>query len=288
MQIQPDLEKLTALDLTVTDVMTAARESIALRGGGFVETQSQRITIHIWLAAPDRAPSPRAPLRRCAHAAVKLGDVATITIGQAFPVGDATIMGKPGVLLTVSGQFGANTLDATEAVEAALAEMAPQLKEREITVYPAFSHRPSTFIERALGNLERALALGSALILIVLYAFLRSVRAALISFLAIPMSLLAAVVVLGYFGQSLNTMTLGGFALALGVLVDDAIIDIENIMRRLRQARASGETDDLKVIEDASIKSADRCSTACWPSSSSFCRYCSRAASRAASSARWR
>jgi CzcA family heavy metal efflux pump len=253
LQIQPDLEKLTALDLTVTDVMTAARESIALRGGGFVETQSQRITID----TPPPAPDPRAIAQTVVtmrnNQPVKLGDVATITIGQAFPVGDATIMGKPGVLLTVSGQFGANTLDATEAVEAALAEMAPQLKEREITVYPAL-HRPSTFIERALGNLERALALGSALILIVLYAFLRSVRAALISFLAIPMSLLAAVVVLGYFGQSLNTMTLGGFALALGVLVDDAIIDIENIMRRLRQARASGETDDLKVIEDASIE----------------------------------
>ena len=113
-------------------------------------------------------------------------------------------------------------------------------------------HRPATFVVRALGNLEKALTLGSGLILIVLYAFLRSVRASLISFLAIPLSLLAAVVTLGAFGQSLNTMTLGGFALALGVLVDDAIIDIENIARRLRQAPP--DADRLKVIEDASIE----------------------------------
>ena len=105
-----------------------------------------------------------------------------------------------------------------------------------------------------MSNLEHALALGSALILIVLYAFLRSWSAALISFLAIPLSLLAAIFVLAEFGQTLNTMTLGGFALALGVLVDDAIIDIENIMRRLRLAKAAGRDDDLQTIEDASIE----------------------------------
>ena len=126
-----------------------------------------------------------------------------------------------------------------------------RLERRGIKIYPAL-HRPATFVVRALSNLETALTLGSALILIVLYAFLRSVRASLISFLAIPLSLLAAVVVLSEFGQSLNTMTLGGFALALGVLVDDAIIDIENIARRLRQAPA--DANRLAVIEDASIE----------------------------------
>ena len=162
-------------------------------------------------------------------------------------------MGRPGVLVTVSGQFGANTLKATEAVEAALAEFMPTLKARGIEVYPTL-HRPATFVERALSNLQSALTLGSVLILIVLYAFLRSWRAALISFLAIPLSLLAAVVVLVQMGESLNTMTLGGFALALGVLVDDAIIDIENIMRRLRLASATGTVDREAVIEEASIE----------------------------------
>ncbi len=252
-QVQPHQDKLTGLGLTITDVMNATREAIALRGGGFVETASQRITIDTPPPAPDPRAIAQTLLTMQNGQPIKLGDVATVAIGQATPVGDATIMGKPGVLLTISGQFGANTLEATEAVEAAMAQFEPQLKEREIEIYPAL-HRPATFIERALGNLERALALGSAFILLVLYAFLRSFRAALISFLAIPLSLLTAVAVLGYLGQSLNTMTLGGFALALGVLVDDAIIDIENIMRRLRQANAEGNSNSLGVVEDASIE----------------------------------
>ncbi|MEZ5899272.1 MAG: efflux RND transporter permease subunit [Hyphomicrobiaceae bacterium] len=252
-QIQPDLEKLSILGLTVQDVISAGREATALRGGGFVETASQRITIDTPPPAPDPLAIAETVVTLQNNQPIRLGDVATVTIGQAIPVGDATIMGKPGVLLTISGQFGANTLQATQAVEAALDEFKPLLQQREIEMYPAL-HRPATFIERALGNLERALALGSALILIVLYIFLRSARAALISFLAIPMSLLAAVAILGYFGQSLNTMTLGGFALALGVLVDDAIIDIENIMRRLRQAKVAGNADNLSVVEEASIE----------------------------------
>ncbi len=181
-----------------------------------------------------------------------IGQVANVTIGPAVPIGDATIMGRPGVLVTVSSQFGANTLKATEAVERALEDLKPALERRGIDII--LLHRPASFIERALSNLEHALALGSALILIVLYAFLRSWKAALISFLAIPLSLLAAIFVLAEFGQTLNTMTLGGFALALGVLVDDAIIDIENIMRRLRLAKAAGRDDDLQTIEDASIE----------------------------------
>ena len=184
---------------------------------------------------------------------IKLGDVATVTFAPALKVGDATIMGTPGVLVTISGQFGANTLEATKGVEAALEELKPALHQRGIEIYPAL-HRPATFVVRALSNLETALTLGSALILFVLYAFLRSVSAALISFLAIPLSLLAAVVVLAQMGLSLNTMTLGGFALALGVLVDDAIIDIENITRRMRLARAAGRTDLIPVVEDASIE----------------------------------
>ncbi len=252
-QIQPKLDRLTALGLTVSDVMKAGREALTLRGGGFIETAAQRIT----LETPPPAPDPQAIAQTLVtmqnNMPIKLGDVATVTIGPATPVGEATIMGRPGVLLTVSGQFGSNTLVATKATEEAMAEMTPVLEARGIEVFPTL-HRPATFVERALGNLQGALLLGSALILLVLYAFLRSVRAALISFLAIPMSMLAAVVVLSWMGQSVNTMTLGGFALALGVLVDDAIIDIENIMRRLRQARRAGDTDAYAVIESASIE----------------------------------
>ena len=252
-QIQPKLDRLTALGLTPADVITSARAALALRGGGIIETASQRITIETPPPEPDPHAIAETTLTIQNERPIKLGEVATVTFAPAVKVGDATIMGRPGVLITISGQFGANTLAATQAVEAALDELTPGLKQRGVEVYPAL-HRPATFVVRALGNLRSALTLGSVLILFVLYAFLRSVTAALISFLAIPLSLLAAVVVLAQFGQSLNTMTLGGFALALGVLVDDAIIDIENITRRLRQAHGGTGTGHLQVVEDASIE----------------------------------
>jgi CzcA family heavy metal efflux pump len=252
-QIQPKLDRLTALGLTPADVVASARAALALRGGGIIETTSQRITIETPPPEPDPHAIAETTLTIQNERPIKLGEVATVTFAPAVKVGDATIMGRPGVLITISGQFGANTLEATRATEAALDELTPALKQRGIEVYPAL-HRPATFVVRALGNLRSALTLGSVLILFVLYAFLRSVTAALISFLAIPLSLLAAVVVLAQFGQSLNTMTLGGFALALGVLVDDAIIDIENITRRLRLAQGVAGASHLQVVEDASIE----------------------------------
>ena len=250
-QIQPKLERLNALGLTMADVVSAGRQALALRGAGFIDTGPQRVTIE--------TPSPDALPKNLSDALVtvqnnqpiKLGDVATVTIAPGLQFGDGLVQGQMGVLLTISGQFGENTLAATQGTEAVLDELLPTLKAKGVTAYPAL-HRPATFVQRSLSNLEHALLLGAALILTVLYAFLRNVRTALISFAAIPLSLLAAIAVLSAMGQTLNTITLGGFAVALGVLVDDAIIDIENIMRRLRQGAAQGNTDRLDIIREAS------------------------------------
>ena len=163
-------------------------------------------------------------------------------------------MGKPGVMMSLASQYGANTLTATLAVEKALADLEPALKGRGITLYSAL-HRPANFIERALGNLKESLVIAAVLILAVLYLFLRDFRAALIAFTAIPLSLLAAVAVLDRMGLTLNTMTLGGFAVALGVLVDDAIIGIENILRRLREnKRLPDPKPRLDVLREASLE----------------------------------
>ncbi len=154
LQIQPKIERLTALGLTLNDVSTAVREAIALRGGGFIETNAQRITID---TPPRRQIHSRSVKRSYSMrngSPIRVSDVADVAIAPAVQVGDATIMGKPGVLITVSGQFGANTLKATEAVEAALAEMTPTLKARGIDVYPTL-HRPATFVQRALSNLQQ-------------------------------------------------------------------------------------------------------------------------------------
>ncbi len=253
-QIQPDVNRLTALGLSLSDVATAARSALSLRGAGFIDTASQRIAITVPAPAPNPRDIAQTVVTRVNGVPVYLSTVATVTLAPELRVGDAIIQGKPGVLLTVSGQYGANTLAATKGLEAALAEITPGLQAQGVRVYPAM-HRPATFVERALGNLEHALLLGCGLILLVLLAFLRSGRAALISFISIPLSIFAAIAVLDAMGQSLNTMTLGGFAVALGVLVDDAIIDIENILRRLRlNAAGSAPLPRLEVIKSASME----------------------------------
>src|SRR2546430_1363901 len=163
-------------------------------------------------------------------------------------------MGKPGVLIPLASQYGANTLTTSQAVERALAALGPALRAQRITLYPDL-HRPANFIERALGNLQQSLSLAAVLILAVLYLFLRDVRAAFIAFTAIPLSLLAAVAVLNHMGLTLNTMTLGGFAVALGVLVDDAIVGIENILRRLREnTRLQAPRARLEIVREASLE----------------------------------
>ena len=254
-QIQPDPNKLSSYHVTLIDVADAARGALALHGAGFIDLAAQRVLLRSPTPKPDLAAIGQAVITPCATALpVLVRDVADVKEAPALRSGDSLIMGKPGVLLSLASQYGANTLSATLAVEQALANLAPALKAQGITVYPAL-HRPANFIERALGDLEHSLTIAALLILAVLYLFLRDVRAALIAFTAIPLSLLAAVLVLDRMGHTLNTMTLGGFAVALGVLVDDAIVGIENIMRRMRaNASSSSPVPRLDVIREASLE----------------------------------
>jgi Cu/Ag efflux pump CusA len=142
----------------------------------------------------------------------------------------------------MASQFGANTLTTTRAVEAALDELKPALEDAGVHLYPAL-HRPANFIETALAGIRGDLLLGAVLITLVLLAFMRNLRVALVAFVSIPMSLLAALIVLDLLGHTINTMTLGGLAVALGVVIDDAVIGTENIVRRLRQRDATPTFD---------------------------------------------
>src|ERR1022692_917797 len=233
-QVLPDTAKLASFNITLIDVADAARSALPLRGGGFVDLAAQRVLIQSPTPQPDTDALGQAVVTVRGATPVRLRDVAEIVMAPALRSGGALIMGKPGVMMSLASQYGANTLTATLAVEAALANLEPALKAQGITLYKDL-HRPANFIERALGNLKQSLVIAALLILAVLYLFLRDIRAALIAFTAIPLSLLAAVAVLDRMGLTLNTMTLGGFAVALGVLVDDAIIGIENILRRMRE-----------------------------------------------------
>lgn len=233
LQIQIHPDALARYGLSFQDVIATARRATGNAGAGFVENDNQRIVL-----APVGTPMTPATvgavtLREHDGAVLHLDDVATVTDGAAPATGAASIMGAPGVMLVIDEQYGADTMRVTRALEHKLQGLAPALDAQHVKLYPAL-FRPANFIGAAVGHLRNALLIGAALVIVVLFLFLRNARAAMISAVAIPLSLLAAVVVLERFGLGLNTMTLGGLAIAIGEVVDDAIIDVENIMRRLR------------------------------------------------------
>jgi CzcA family heavy metal efflux pump len=253
-QIQFRPERLAAFDLSITDVVDAARNATGVRGAGFVENGNQRIVIQTegQFGTPE-ALSEIVLARRDGHS-ILLGDVAHVVEAAEPRSGNALIMGRPGVLVTMLSQYGTNTMEVTRGVEAALAEMKPAIEAEGITLFPRL-HRPATFIENSIGNLEHSLILGAILVALVLFFFLYNVRTAFISLTAIPLSLCVAVIVMHQFGATLNTITLGGLAIALGEVVDDAIIDVENIFRRLRENERLGRPRSaFRVVLDASIE----------------------------------
>ncbi|MGL4553297.1 MAG: efflux RND transporter permease subunit, partial [Gemmataceae bacterium] len=252
LQVLIDPDRLRAAGVSVDQVTAAAREAAALDTGGFLDTPNQRLAVrHVSpLLTPDDLAGALVDFR--GGAAVKLGDVARVVVGSPPPIGDAIIDDKPGLLLIVEKQPEGNTLDVTRGVEEALDKLAPGLAG--VKVDPTI-FRPATFIERALENLSRALLIGCGLVVVILVAFLFDLRTAFISLTAIPLSLVAAVLVLTWWGTTVNTMILAGLVIALGELVDDAIIDVENIVRRLRLNREAGNPRSaFEVVLAASLE----------------------------------
>ncbi|MDR3098828.1 MAG: efflux RND transporter permease subunit, partial [Paraburkholderia sp.] len=254
MQIQVDPAKLTRDGLSIQDVIAAARQSTGVRGAGFIENANQRIAID----ADARITTPRklagVVLRVSNGTALRLGDVANVTWGDAPAAGAASIMGQPGVMVVMESQYGTNTMAVTREIEKTLAGLEPALARQGVEVNPNV-FRPANFIEVAVEHLRTALTVGAVLVVAVLFLFLLNVRTAVISAVAIPLSLLVAIIVLTASGVSLNTMTLGGLAIALGEVVDDAIIDVENIYRRLRENRLlSPPLPAFRVVLRASLE----------------------------------
>jgi CzcA family heavy metal efflux pump len=246
-QIQVDGERLAAAKLSLGELAAAAREASGVRAAGFVESANQRIALAIEPPGLGRGGLGREIALELEQAVVRapqdgaapllLRDVARIAPGGAPRINGALIDGEPGVFLLIQGQLGANTRDVTIELDAALDRIAPVVEQAGATVRRDL-FRPAGFIETAVGNVQRDVLIGAALVVVVLFGFLYNVRTAVVSALAIPLSLVAAVAVMQSLGQSLNIMVLGGLAIALGEVVDDAIIDCENIYRRLRENRA--------------------------------------------------
>lgn len=251
-QVRPD--DLIRHDLSFSDVLEAAKKATAVTGAGFIETANQRIVFQSEGQSIEPDDIARTVVATSGGASVLLRDVANVVNAPEPPIGGAAVMGKPGVVLLVSGQLGANTIDVTEGIEGALDDLKPLIDKEDVELRSDL-FRPADFIAISTGNVRDALLLGGALVVVVLCLFLFDLRTATISCLAIPLSLLAAVAVLNALGATLNAMTLGGLAIAIGEVVDDAVIDVENIARRLRlNRRSANPLPTGQVILNASLE----------------------------------
>lgn len=251
-QVLVNPERLRDLRITLDAVTLATRDAATPAAGGFVDTPNQRLAVTHQPAITNIEQIGRIPVAFRNGSPILVKDVARVTEGFPQPIGDAVINDVPGILLIVEKQPTGNTLDVTRGVEAALAALKPGLGDVEIdpTIF-----RPATFIEMSLDNLNRALLYGAIMVIVVLVFFLYEWRTALISLTALPLSLISAALVIYYTGQTINTMVLAGLAIALGEVVDDAIIDVENIVRRLRLNRASASPQPaFRVVLDASLE----------------------------------
>jgi CzcA family heavy metal efflux pump len=252
LQVLVDPDHLRAHNITIDDVVRATHDAVAVAAGGFVDTPNQRLPVAHLSAVVQPQDLAGIPVAFRNGAPLQLSAVAEVVEGFPPPIGDAVINDGPGLLLIVEKHPTGNTLEVTRNVEAALEALKPGLKGIEIdsTIF-----RPATFIEMALRNLRTALLFGCLLVIAVLIAFLFEWRTALISLLAIPISLLTAVLVLYWRGDTINTMVIAGLVIALGEVVDDAIIDVENIMRRLRLNRESNRPESaFSVVLKASLE----------------------------------
>jgi len=254
LQVQVLPDRLRRYGLGLPDVLDAASRATGLRGAGVLDDPNQRIVVTTEGQSLTPEALGRAVVRAEAGSVLRLSDVALVREGAATRFGDATIDGRPGIVVVVSGQLGSNTKEVAGAVEKVLSDMGPAIQAERLELHPDL-FRPAAFIDVAIRNITRALLVGALLVAVILLLFLFDLRAAAISLTAIPLSLLSAIIVLDRSGYSLNTLTLGGLAIALGEVVDDAIIDVENIARRLRQNRTLPQPRSVgAVVLDASLE----------------------------------
>ncbi|MGH8885217.1 MAG: efflux RND transporter permease subunit [Egibacteraceae bacterium] len=262
-QVQVEPARLRENGVSLNQVMEATADALdagllrfsdgSLIGtGGFIDTPNQRLGIRHVLPIVTPDDLAKVPVEGKDGKPLQLSDVANVVEDHQPLIGDAIINDGPGLMLIVEKFPWANTLDVTRGVEEALDDLRPGLSGIKID---SQIFRPATFIEMSISNLTTALLIGCLLMILMLGAFLYEWRTAMISVVAIPLSLVGAGLVLYHRGATINTMILAGFVIALGDVVDDAIIDIENVVRRLRQHRKAGSgKSTASVILGASLE----------------------------------
>jgi len=251
-QVLVDPQRLRAAGVTLDAVTRAAGDAAVISAGGFIDTPNLRLSVAQLglITTPEDLARTVVEFRR--GIPIRLGEVAEVRIGHPAPIGDAVINDGPGILLIVEKQPWGNTLDVTAGVEKVLAELKPALPgvDMDSTIF-----RPATFIQLSIDHLTEALWIGCLLVIVILFLFLGDWRTTVISVVAIPLSLAIALLLLRWRGETINTMILAGLIIALGEVVDDAIIDVENILRRLRQNRVlASPLPAIKVVLSASLE----------------------------------
>ncbi len=266
LQIQLDPARMTEHSVSVNEVLEVASDSLdvgiiqyskghVVGTGGFLETPNQRLPIQIVfpvLEAEDLANVPINDRTKENGEPLRIGDVSNLVHDTWPMIGDAVINDGPGLLMIVEKFPWANTVEVTNGVEAAMEELRPGLPgiEFDTTIF-----RPATFVEVALDNLTQSLMIGAGLVLLILFLFLWDWRIAIISATIIPLTVVITLLVLSLFDTTLNVMVLAGLVIAIGAVVDDAIVDVENIVRRLRQYRREGrDIPTAQIVLDASVE----------------------------------
>jgi HME family heavy-metal exporter len=259
-QVQPDTRLMASLDISLEQLKAALQGYAANTSGGFLELNGREYLIrHLGRTSRlEDLQNLAVTARRGDQSSqpILLRQIANVTFAPAIKRGDAGYDGGPAVILSVQKQPAADTVALTRTVEAALADMEKALPPG--LAAPRVTFRQANFIEASINNLEVKLLAASVFVAAVLFLFLGNFRTTFISLTAIPVSVLTTALVFKYFGLSINTMTLGGIAIAIGELVDDAVVDVENILRRLKLARARHEALSparlLTLVRDASVE----------------------------------
>ena len=255
-QILLDPARMKHYGVTLDEVLAVTRNMNRNANGGVLYEYDNEYIIRGVLSTTDAAEIGKGVVKTIAGSPVLLENIATVKIGSKSPkLGMASERGKPAVLITVTKQPNTSTLELTDKLDAVMADLQKNLPPDVHVSTDVF--RQSRFIDSSIDNVKRSLFEGSLFVVIILFLFLMNVRTTIISLVALPLSLLVSVLTLHYMGLTINTMSLGGMAIAIGSLVDDAIVDVENVFKRIRENRAlppSERRSILDVVHDASCE----------------------------------
>ncbi|MDA9093768.1 efflux RND transporter permease subunit [Methylophilaceae bacterium] len=247
-------EKLYQYNISIGEILKAVENSTLVVGGGFIENANQRLIINTEGQSKTLGEIEIAPIKTIDNSVIKIRDVAVVKESFEPSISAASINGNPGVYLSVQGQLNADTYKLTQELESALTLIEPLLKDQNIEIIPDL-FKPSNFIDASLKGLRIDIIIGAFFVISILYLFLFNLKTAFISAVAIPLSLLSAISVMSYFDFGLNVMVISGLAIALGEVVDDAIIDVENIFRRMRQNKEKKQPLPLyQVVFNSSME----------------------------------